>query len=416
MPPSGPWKSAGVEPAGAPGEARETEVAERCFCDSIDCCFPYDDRERASALVREACSISTTAAFCVASELARPPRSAGVTTTRLLELLDELSVGFEHPSKDLVLSVARRMAVGEELPVAESIALMGQLHSDASGWSALALILMSCDDVDGEAEAAYERTLGSWGKRPAPNGRLVVVVPTLDEAEDLPGLLGRLLDDCDPRDRADAVVIADGGSSDGTRELAAAAGALVIAADPGRGAQLQAGGAAALELLEQEPKDQRQGPAEDLLLFLHADNLPAPWALGALREEAARQPHRIAFGMSQRVDAEGRIYRMIERTADRRTARGMVYGDSGLAVRPGAYRAIGGYRPIPLFEDLDLSKRLAAQGEVGLALSARIRVNARRWKAEGALRTTLRNWILTVGWRLGVPPERLVRWYPRHGR
>ncbi|MDF1801026.1 MAG: glycosyltransferase [Planctomycetota bacterium] len=241
--------------------------------------------------------------------------------------------------------------------------------------------------------------------------RLVVVVPCLDEAERLPALLARLCSSGGAGalgDRAWRVVVADGGSRDGSIELARRAGVEHLEAQPGRGSQLAAGVERALELL----RDEEPG---DLVLCTHADNLPEPGALAALRAAARTKPGAVAFAMSQRIDAEGRFYRMVERTADRRAARGLVYGDSGLAVRPTAYRAAGGFLGVPLFEDLDLSRRLAALGEVQLVRSARIRVDARRWKAEGALRTTVRNWILTIGWRLGVPPEQLVRWYPRHG-
>ena len=256
---------------------------------------------------------------------------------------------------------------------------------------------------------------------PAPAGapRLVAVVPARDEAARLPGLLARLLGgaaaassapatagpsgDPDP-DRAALAIVADGGSSDGTQDLARAAGAEVVDAPPGRGPQLRAGGIRALE---------RVGP-DDLLLFVHADNRPAPGALAALRAAAAALPEALAFAPSQRVDAPGWVYRRIERAADRRAARGLVLGDSGLCVRAGAYEAVGGYAPLPLFEDLDLSMRLAARGPVRLVPGARMVVCARRWKREGALRATVRNRILTLGWRLGVPAERLAAWYPRH--
>ena len=247
------------------------------------------------------------------------------------------------------------------------------------------------------------------------SGRLVVVVPTLDEAAALPALLGRLVGagsvpsdgpTASWHDLADLLVVADGGSTDGTRRLAKDAGAEVLDAPPGRGHQLRAGGERALELLGEPSPD-------DLLLFLHADNLPEPGALAALRSAAATSGTE-AFALSQRIDAPGRFFRLVERAADRRVARGEVLGDSGLAVRATAYRAVGGYAPLPLFEDLDLSKRLARRSGIQVVEDARLSVCARRWKREGALRATLRNRILTLAWRLGVSPERLVRWYPRH--
>ena len=229
--------------------------------------------------------------------------------------------------------------------------------------------------------------------------KLAVVIPTLNEAHDLPALLSRVLSD-----GADLVVVSDGGSEDTTMQLARDAGAIAIAAERGRGQQLQAGADVALD----------QGA--DLLWFVHADNVPQPGALQALRlaaQESVSNPTLTqAWGCRQRVAAEGRFYRLVERKADRRVAAGLVYGDSGLCVTASAYRRVGGYRGIPIFEDLDISKRLAAEGPIALVRGAEILVNPRRWQGEGALRTTVRNWMLTRAWNLGVPPERLVRFYP----
>lgn len=229
---------------------------------------------------------------------------------------------------------------------------------------------------------------------------LAVVIPTLNEADVLPQLLKRLF-----ADGADLVVVADGGSDDRSIELAKAAGALTVVSARGRGQQLRAGALAALQ------------EGAELLWFVHADNLPLEGALHALRSAAHSSAGTMqAWACRQRVDASGRFYRLVERKADRRVAAGLVYGDSGLFVTASAYEKAGGFRGIPLFEDLDLSRRLAALGPVSIVDKAQILVNARRWQVEGALRTTIRNWILTRAWNLGVAPERLVRFYPVHSR
>jgi hypothetical protein len=67
-----------------------------------------------------------------------------------------------------------------------------------------------------------------------------------------------------------------------------------------------------------------------------------------------------------------------------------------------------------LFEDLDLSRRLREQGRVTLVRNAVLEVSARRWQGEGALRCTLRNWMLRALYTLGVDPERLSKMYPSH--
>jgi GT2 family glycosyltransferase len=147
-----------------------------------------------------------------------------------------------------------------------------------------------------------------------------------------------------------------------------------------------------------------------VLLFLHADSLPGDGALAAVRE-AFSSAELVAAGMTQRVDAPGRAFRWIESAADARVRRGMVFGDSALSVRASHYVAVGGFDPLPLFEDVELSDRLRARGPVQLLADAEIQVSARRWEQEGVLRCTVRNWILRGLHRLGVAPRHLARLY-----
>jgi GT2 family glycosyltransferase len=116
--------------------------------------------------------------------------------------------------------------------------------------------------------------------------------------------------------------------------------------------------------------------------------------------------------MRQRIDAAGWFYRAVERAANRRVRRGWVYGDSGLAARRTAYDAVGGFAQIPIFEDVDLSRRLRAHGAIALVEDAELVISARRWQAEGPFRRTARNWWMTGAYLLGVPPDRLARHYP----
>ncbi len=227
--------------------------------------------------------------------------------------------------------------------------------------------------------------------------RLAVVIPTLDEAAHLPRLFTALLGaEVRGGDRPDDVVVVDGGSCDGTAALAREEGARVCEAPRGRGSQLSVGA---------------QRAEGELLLFLHADTVPAPGALSAMREGLA-DGKTVAAGMRQVVEAPGRLYRWIERAADRRVRRGLVYGDSALGVRRDAYEAVGGFRAdLALFEDLDLSRRLRRLGEVRLLEGAQVSISARRWEAEGVVRRTLWNQVLKGAWSLGVDPRFLVRYY-----
>ncbi|MEM1449694.1 MAG: glycosyltransferase [Planctomycetota bacterium] len=237
--------------------------------------------------------------------------------------------------------------------------------------------------------------------------RLGVGICALNEAETLPRLLARLLDPSDGTDRADLVVVADGGSTDGTPDLVRARGAVCLPTGRGRGLQLRA---AAERLLEE---------GAEVLLFLHADSLPRLGALRSIRAALGPDGDRScdAVAMAQVIDAPDRVYRWIERAADARANRGMVYGDSGLAVRASLYRDAGGFRDLPLFEDVDLSKRLRRMTRIQVLEDAELVISARRWQEEGVLRCTTRNWILRGLFECGVPPAALERLYrPGSGR
>ena len=225
---------------------------------------------------------------------------------------------------------------------------------------------------------------------------LSIVVPTLNEGARLPALLDSLRVALESFEGEAELIVVDGGSVDGTRDLAARSGARVLGAARGRGVQL------------------RHGASEangDLLLFLHADTRVAPGALGALAA-AFDDPELIACGMRQRVAGARRVYRWIENAANARVRRGWVYGDSGLCARRSAYDAVGGFRELPIFEDLDLARRLRRRGTVRLVDGAELEISPRRWERDGVVRRSVLNWVLTAAYFCGVSPGWLVRYYP----
>jgi rSAM/selenodomain-associated transferase 2 len=217
-----------------------------------------------------------------------------------------------------------------------------------------------------------------------------VVVPCIDEETVLAGSLQRLrrlMPDVE-------IVVADGGSRDRSIELARRL-ARVVSAPPGRGVQMNAGAAAA---------------SGEVLLFLHADARlradPRPLLAALLRD-----PGCAAVYFTQHIRARGLLFRWIERAA-RLRAWGLrwILGDLGLAVRRDLFDLVGGFPPDPLFEDLGISRRLRRHGRFRRC-STHLYVSARRWQHRGVLRTTLRNWGLTLGYYLGVPTQRLAQHY-----
>lgn len=245
--------------------------------------------------------------------------------------------------------------------------------------------------ADGGASAATGGPLPTLG----------VGICTLNEERALPRLLSRLLQTVDVNDRPLRVVVADAGSTDGTVAAAKRMGAEVLDAGRGRGVQL----AAAAEAL------QGGEAAPEVMLFLHADCIPRTGSLTELRRAFLGRGPRHAAALRQTVVAEGRVWRWIERAANARARRGMVYGDSGLAVTPELYRAAGGFPAWPLFEDVALSKAIRRLQDIELVETATLAISARRWQEEGVVRCTTRNLLLRIAFECGVPPERLAGWY-----
>jgi rSAM/selenodomain-associated transferase 2 len=219
--------------------------------------------------------------------------------------------------------------------------------------------------------------------------RISVIIPTLNEAAALPSTLAAVAG----LDGLAEVIVADGGSSDDTRSLAAPL-ATVICTDAGRGPQQAAGAALA---------------TGEVLWFLHADCLPDPAATRAIREALA-DPSVAGGNFTLQFAGSGRAARTLTRAYPWFRLLGLCYGDSGIFVRRESYDAVGGFRPLPLFEDIDLVRRIRRQGRFrrvrcGLTASAR-RFEHRNFAGMFAQWTGLQ-----ILYWLGVSPSWLARRY-----
>lgn len=189
------------------------------------------------------------------------------------------------------------------------------------------------------------------------------------------------------------VVVVDGGSTDATAALAQAAGARVLASPRGRGVQLAAGAGAA------------EG---EWLLFLHADTRPGPGWRQAVRA-AMRDPARAHYFRFALDDPAPEARRLERQVAWRCRALALPYGDQGLLIHRSLYAAVGGFRPIPLMEDVDLVRRL---GRRRLApMDAAALTSAARWRREGWRRRSARNLLCLSLWFLCLPPGLIRKVY-----
>ena len=222
--------------------------------------------------------------------------------------------------------------------------------------------------------------------------RLSIIVPVLNEAALVPAALERL---APLRTRGCELVVADGGSGDGSAELARPHADVVVRAAPGRALQMNAGAA------------RSRGK---VLLFLHVDSrLPpdADRAILARLNETGR-----AWGRFD-IAIEGRhallpVIAWFMNARSRLT--GICTGDQGLFVRRDAFRACGGFPAIALMEDIAISKALKRFG-APLCLPERVVTSGRRWERRGAVRTVLLMWRLRLAYFLGADPRRLAGLY-----
>lgn len=194
-----------------------------------------------------------------------------------------------------------------------------------------------------------------------------------------------------------AVVVVDGGSTDATRAVATASGAVCRSASRGRGTQLAAGAEAVA--------------GSDWLLFLHADTrLADGWAAEVAAFLAAPGAETRAAAFAFRLDDDSRQARRLERMVAWRCRRfGLPYGDQGLLIHRQLYEEIGGFRPIPLMEDVDIVRRI---GRSRLRILATPAVtSAERFRRDGYWRRSAKNLGLLCLYVLGVSPERLARLY-----
>jgi rSAM/selenodomain-associated transferase 2 len=225
-----------------------------------------------------------------------------------------------------------------------------------------------------------------------PPSTIAVVIPVLDEA----ARIGTRLDELAVRG-FDEVVVVDGGSRDGTAEIARArTGVRVLAAPRGRGRQLNAGAGAA---------------SGDVLLFLHADTeLPADARAWVERTLADRSVVAGAFRIRTVADVGRNWLGPLLRLADVRShVTTLPYGDQALFVRRTAFEQAGGFPDEPLMEDVELARRLRRTGRI-VVVPAYVRVSGRRF-LQHPIVGTLAMWTFPSLHRLGVPARVLGRFY-----
>ncbi len=221
--------------------------------------------------------------------------------------------------------------------------------------------------------------------------KLSIIIPMLNEAPDLPGVLARLpLRGCHSE-----VVLVDGGSSDESVAIARQAGFKVLETEPGRARQMNVGATAT---------------DGDLLLFLHADTVLPPLALQAIQTALADGRHQWGR-FDVRIDGRHPMLNVIAGLMNLRSRlTGIATGDQAIFVSREAFIRVGGFPDQPLMEDIEISKRLKAVSTPA-CLRHKASTSGRRWENRGLWRTIWLMWRLRFAYWRGAPAEQLARAY-----
>lgn len=228
---------------------------------------------------------------------------------------------------------------------------------------------------------------------------LSVVIPVLNEQDSL----GRCLQGLSSQPHISEVIVADGGSSDGTPKEAQMRGAKLVISQRGRGLQIKSGVRKA---------------RGDAVLVLHADCLLGDGIPARILEALNQNPQ--AWGGALGMSYEGGSLRLKALAAlNNLRARliGISFGDQGQFFRREPLEALGGFPQFMLMEDIELALRLRESGAV-LFLPKGVKVSPRRWKKEPFLPSSLKIFWLVASFlaqrRLGLLDESCAGFYKRY--
>jgi len=216
-----------------------------------------------------------------------------------------------------------------------------------------------------------------------------IILPVLNEAKNLEQTIARVQTGSDVE-----IIVVDGGSTDGTAEIARSLSTRVILSpNVGRGGQMNAGAAIA---------------TGDILLFLHGDTL-LPLGYEEMARAALAQAIAGAFELA--IDSNRPSLRWIEKTVNWRSRfLQFPYGDQGIFLKASVFREFGGFPKLPIMEDFELIRQLRRNGKIAIVPTP-VLTSGRRWQKLGAIKTTAINQLIILGYFLGIPPTTLWRWY-----
>ncbi|VVS95539.1 TIGR04283 family arsenosugar biosynthesis glycosyltransferase [Desulfoluna spongiiphila] len=223
--------------------------------------------------------------------------------------------------------------------------------------------------------------------------RISVIVPVLREPH-IEAFLNRLF----ARFGAaiSEVIIVDGASCGGTIASVKGPKVTTLVAPEGRGPQMNAGARAS---------------RGDILVFLHADTRLPDGAFDRIRETLSTRRY-VAGAFTLRFAGDKKSFALISRAAGLRCRlTGIPYGDQAIFMTRSCFSRMGGYREIPVMEDIELMRRIRKKGGRIRILPEAVITSPRRWEKEGVIYSLVRTWLLATLFLCGVSPRRLLKHY-----
>ncbi len=222
--------------------------------------------------------------------------------------------------------------------------------------------------------------------------KITIIIPVLNDVEALKTLLPALQD---YRQQGHEILMIDGGSADATVSYSRSLVDRILMTGTGRGRQMNLGA---------------ENAKNSLLLFLHADSkLPDDAPAKVVHALSLNGKHWGRFDVS--FDQNGIVYSIIAAMMNLRSRlTGVATGDQGIFVKDDAFHSVRGFRPIPLMEDIALSKCLRKLSWP-VCLRTKLQTSARRWQSQGIMKTILLMWYLRLAFFLGASPQRLAEIY-----
>jgi len=223
-----------------------------------------------------------------------------------------------------------------------------------------------------------------------------IIVPVLNEQ----GQINSFLDKINGQNNNGnfEIIIVDGDSQGGTINAVRDNSVIRLTSPKGRGRQMNAGAAAA---------------RGEIFIFVHADTTLPDNALEKI-SLALQNTDYVGGAFDLKIDSDRLFLRYISVRASLRSRWNRIpYGDQAIFIRKEYFDEIGGFKEIPLMEDVDLMRRIKKDGRKIFILPDKVTTSARRWESDGALYTTMRNQILVRLFYLGVSPHKLAKYYWR---